>query len=96
MAGYYLYNLKSSKKIVTDPGSGQRVIQNELTVLTSGQDVVSLIKPYGGTVVLEIKKTNTYQVRFPVKDLSELDVIKTELNKKGVTATYSMVIERFE
>jgi hypothetical protein len=79
-------------QVVLDPESGQYVIFNELTILASGEDVEAIVAEFNGEIVSHIQETDTYQVRFPVKDLDELRQIRTALESKGLTAYYSVVI----
>ena len=69
--------------IVKEPGEGgQWVIVDELVILTSGQDIESLITDFNGEITINVPQTGTYQVKFPVSSLEELDIIAEELRKK--------------
>jgi len=78
---------------VVDPASGQYVLVDELTILASGEDIVGIVAEYDGEVVLYVPETDTYQVRFPVKDLKELEQIRVALESHGITAYYSIVLK---
>jgi len=73
---------------VAEPESGQLVLVDELVILASGQDVGSLISGFGGEIVIAVPQTDTYQVRFPVSSLAELDIIAAKLEQQGVQAIY--------
>jgi hypothetical protein len=77
--------------VVKEPKSGQWVVVNELIILATGQDIPSLIKVYKGEIVHFVKETDSYQVRFPVRNLNELNRIKEELRKRGIRAVYAIV-----
>ena len=69
--------------VVKEPGeAGQWVIVDELVILASGQDIEALIAGFNGEITLHAPQTGSYQVRFPVSSLEELDVIADELRKK--------------
>ena len=79
--------------VVVEPESGQLVLVNELAILASGQDVGSLVSDFGGEIVLGVPQTDTYQVRFPVSSLAELDIIAAMLEQQGVRAQYVLLGE---
>lgn len=79
--------------VVIDPESGQKVLTNELTILGSGEDIGSLIKPYRGEITASIKETDTYQIRFPVSNLDQLKVIQSKLRQKGLTVYLSLILD---
>ena len=77
--------------VVKEPESGQWVLVNELVILSSGQDIPLLIEQFRGKITLSVTETNSYQVRFPVSNLDELNMIRRALEKKGVKAVYAIV-----
>lgn len=79
------------ENVVVEPESGQLVLVNELAILASGQDVSSLIADFGGEITVAVPQTDTYQVRFPVSCLAELDAIAAKLEQQGVRAQYVML-----
>ena len=83
---------KLKDNVVIDPESGQKVLANELVVLDSGQDVESLVKEYGGKITVKVEETETYQVKFPVSDLNDLNIIADKLRRKGVEVTHVIVM----
>ncbi len=85
--GIYLYTQQQGNwpppNVVKEPGEGgQWVLVNELVILESGQDVQSLIAEFGGEITFSVPETDSYQVKFPVSSLEELDVIADKLRKK--------------
>jgi hypothetical protein len=77
---------------VIDPASGQPVRINELALLGSGGlDVAAAVRELGGTMVASVAETQTYQARFPVTTLDELDAIARALRARGMEATHVMV-----
>lgn len=52
------------ENVVLDPESGQYVLYNELTILASGENVEAIVAEFKGEIVLHVKETDTYQVRF--------------------------------
>lgn len=79
--------------VVREPASGQWVVVNELIILATGQDIPSIIEVYKGKIVQMIKETDSYQVRFPVRNLDELNRIKEDLAKRGIKAVYAIVMK---
>lgn len=82
--GAYLYQQSADSwppPNVVQETSGQWVLVNELAIL-SGQDVELLIEEYGGEVTVSVPETGSYQVKFPVSSLEELDIIADKLRAK--------------
>ena len=88
----FLERGRAADAVVLDPESGQYVLYDELTILTSGEDIEAILSEFNGEIVSSIQETDTYQVRFPVKDLNELRQIRIALESKGITAYYSIVL----
>ena len=77
--------------VVVDPKSGQRVLVNQLAILGEGQDVPAIVAEYGGTITIAVRETDTYQARFPVRSLKQLDAIAKKLQKRGLRTQYVFV-----
>lgn len=99
LIGIYLYTQQSKDtwppaNVVKEPESGQWVLVNELAILASGQDVESLVAEFDGEITIEVPQTDTYQVKFPVSNLEELDVIAEKLREKkpNMQVTYALVM----
>lgn len=93
VAGLYAYLFNSTSDNYRKPDTletinvvrdsdGQLLIGDQLVILASSQDVRPAIKELGGTITIFVKETNTYQVRFPVKSLEELDLVAKKLKEK--------------
>ena len=101
ITGIYFYTQQSKDKwpppnVVKEPGEGgQWVLINELIVLASGQDVELLVSKFGGEITHSVLETGTYQARFPVSSLDELDIIADKLREKekGIQVMHAFVIE---
>ena len=76
---------------VIDPKSGQRVLVNQLAILGEGQDVRTIVAEYGGTITIAVPETDTYQAKFPVRSLKQLDAIAKKLQKRGLKTQYVLV-----
>ena len=95
-----LYNQQSRDtwpppNVVKEHGeSGQWVLVNELAILGSSQDVKSLVAEFDGEITVEVPETGTYQVKFPVSSLEELDIIANKLREKepGIQVMYVIVM----
>src|ERR1051325_1062848 len=70
------------KRVVIDPKSKQRVLVDELVIFSDSKDVASIVAEYNGVVTIAVRETDTYQARFPVKSLNQLDVIADKLRKR--------------
>ena len=73
-------DLAIPKPIVVDG-----TVINDLAFLTSTEsenDIKSLVSGFGGKIVVSIPETGTYEVRFPVNTLTELDNIAIQLRQK--------------
>jgi hypothetical protein len=81
------------ENVVQDPQSGTWIIKNELVILSSEKEVRQIAEKYGGRITYSVPETASYQVYFPVNNLSELDAIKKSLQDRGTQAVYSIVIE---
>ena len=100
VVGIYLYTQQQGNwpppNVVKEPGEGgQWVLANELVILASGQDVQSLVAEFGGEITLYVQETDSYQVKFPVSSLEELDVIADKLRKKenSIQVMHAFVME---
>lgn len=82
----------SEDQIVVDPDSGQKVLKDELTILTSGHDINQLIAPYNGSIRNQVKETSSYQVKFPISDLKQLKDIKASIEESGASVMLSIVL----
>jgi hypothetical protein len=86
---------KDSERIFIEPRSGQPMLKDELVILTSGADILSVIKDYKGVITVSVPETGTYSVRFPVSSIDELNRIKDSLNlnnKGKLRAMNSLII----
>jgi hypothetical protein len=83
--------VSNDKHVVIDPKSKQRVLVNELVIFSEGKDVASIVAEYNGVVTVVVRDTDTYQARFPVKSLNQLDVIADKLRKRGLKVQYAIV-----
>lgn len=97
LTGIFIYTQKPKStwpppNVVNDGGTW--TIVNELVILNSGQDVKSLVNEFGGEITISVPETDTYQVRFPVSSLAELDAIADKLRKKenGIKVVHVFVI----
>ena len=71
---------------------GQWVLVDELVILGEGlQNIPQLVKEFGGEVTVAVTETATYQVKFPVSNLSELGLIEKKLKEKGVR-TFKVIV----
>lgn len=77
--------------VVVEPEGGELVLLNELAILACGKDVSSIVAHFGGEIVIAVPQTGTYQVRFPVSSLAELDAIAARLEQQGVQAIYVLL-----
>ncbi len=77
--------------VVVDPKSGQRVLVNQLAILGEGQDVRKIVAEYGGTITVAVPETDTYQAKFPVRSLKQLDAVAKKLQKRGLKTQYVTV-----
>lgn len=97
LVGLFLWQQSKTKwppkDVVELPGTGILVYENRLSILGSGQDIQTIVKEFGGEITLSIPETDTYEARFPVSSLMELDEIKNQLNVRGVEADYSIVVQ---
>jgi hypothetical protein len=80
-------------EVVIDPKSGQRVLVNQLAILGEGQDVRAIVAEYGGTITVAVPETDTYQAKFPVRSLKQLDIIARKLRKRGLKTQYVVVVK---
>lgn len=64
---------------VRDPETGQWVLENELGIFGSQQEIDTITQNYNATVTIDVPQTSTYQLKFPVQSLDELKTIKAEL-----------------
>jgi hypothetical protein len=82
--------------VVVDPESGQWILKNELAILASGgQDVKyveTIVAEFNGEITVRITETGTYQVKFPVSNLDELNAIKSKLNGRGLKTLHAIVL----
>jgi len=79
--------------VVKEHGEGgQWVIVDELIISTSGKDIESLIADFNGEIIIDVPQTGTYQVKFPVSSLEELDIIADELRKSGIQVMRAIVM----
>ena len=81
---------KPSKDIIEDG-----VIINKLVILGSGNktEIEEAVKKYQGEITLEVKETQTYEAKFPVDSLDELNEIKDGLNTMGIKAVNDYAID---
>ena len=79
--------------VMEDPKTGARIVKDSLVILASGQNINELIKEFDGTITLNVKETDTYRVKFPVKNFQELEEIRTKLEARGLTVVYDPVID---
>ena len=101
VGGYFFLSQKSVTQwppdnVVMEPGeSGQWVLVNELVILASGQDIKSLVAEFGGEITVSVPETDTYQVKFSVSTLEDLDIIAGKLQEKerGIQVIHSIVME---
>jgi hypothetical protein len=84
------------ENVVADPRGGGWILKNELAILASGGQnvkyVESIVAEFGGEITVSIEETGTYQVKFPVSNLGELNATKNKLNERGITAYYVIVL----
>jgi hypothetical protein len=71
------------------------VYVNRLVILGSGNDgeIKQAIMKYQGEIILKVKETETYEVKFPVNNLDELNEIKDNLNRKGIKTVNDYTID---
>lgn len=84
-------SFSQDKHAVIDPKTKQRVLVNELVIFAEGKDVASIVVEYDGVITIAVPETDTYQARFPVKSLKELDLIARKLRKRGLKVQYAIV-----
>src|SRR5690242_10185373 len=77
--------------VVVDPKSGQRVLVNQLAILGEGQDVRRIVAECGGTITVAVPETDTYQAKFPVRSLKQLDAVARKLQRRGLKTQYVIV-----
>lgn len=77
--------------VVVDPKSGQRVLVNQLAILGDGQDVRAIVAEHGGTITVAVPETDTYQAKFKVRSLKQLDAIAKKLQARGLKTQYVLV-----
>jgi hypothetical protein len=77
---------------VLDPESGQWVLKDELILVLEGQDVNQLVAEFGGEITFAVPEGDTYQVRFPVSNLAELERIHSELEERGIVAARAILL----
>jgi hypothetical protein len=65
---------------------------NELAILASGQDVATIVREFDGEITVSVPQTDTYQVKFPVSDLEELNEIARELEERGLRAQHVIIM----
>lgn len=80
------------ENVVVEPEGGQLVLVNELAILASGHDVSAIVAGLGGEITIAVPKTDTYQARFAVSSLAELDAIAAKLEQRGLRAQYVIVM----
>ena len=97
--GFYFYNQSQGSwpppNVVREPGeAGQWVLVNELAIIASGQEIMPLITEFGGEITIFVSETGTYQVKFPVSSLEDLDIIADKLREKenGIKVMRAIVI----
>jgi hypothetical protein len=78
-------------RVVVDPKSKQRVFVDELVIFAEGKDVASIVAEYDGVITISVPQTETYQARFRVKSLRELDAVASKLRKRGLKVQYVIV-----
>lgn len=77
--------------VVIDPKSGQRVLVNQLAILGEGKDVRNIVAECGGTITIAVPETDTYQAKFPVRSLKQLDAVAKKLQQQGLKTQYVIV-----
>ncbi len=99
VVGIYLYTQQPEDTwppphVVKLPESETWALDNELVILASGRDVESLVREFGGEITISVPETDTYQVKFPVSTLEELNAIADKLRKKesGIRVIYAFVM----
>lgn len=71
-------------------------IVNDLVFLAvSSKDIGSLVAEFDGKIVSQVPETGTYEVRFPVSSLEEVDTIANQLRerRKGIQIVHSYIYE---
>lgn len=81
-------NRSPDENAIKDPESGQWILGDELGIFADEQVINDVVYSYRGELTISIPKTSTYQVKFPVSSLDELNVIKQELENKGIQTMY--------
>lgn len=65
-----------------------------LASIESPEDIESLVSEFGGKIVVSVPETSTYEVRFPVTSLKEIDIIADKLRKKsGIQVVHAYYYE---
>jgi len=77
--------------VVVDPKTKQRVLVNELVIFGEGKVVASIVAEYDGVITIAVPETDTYQARFRVKSLKELDTVARKLRGRGLKVQYALV-----
>lgn len=80
-------------EVVVDPQSGQRVLVNQLAILGEGQDVRAIVAEHDGVITVAVPETDTYQAKFPVRSLKQLDAIAWKLQRRGLKTQYVVVVK---
>lgn len=80
------------KNAIKDPESGQWILKDELVIIATEQVVEDLIEAFSGEISIAIPETSTYQVKFPVSSLEELNIIKQELEAQDVQVMHVLLI----
>ena len=89
----YSWGTWREKDIVVDPTSGQPVLVNELVILGgSSEEVTDAVRRLGGRITVAVPETESYQARFPVHNLTELDTIADQLKGGGFQAIYVILV----
>jgi hypothetical protein len=84
---------------ITADATGQKVVKNEVVVVLNPQTInpdariLQIANVNGGTVIGGIKQTLTYQISFPVADLTALESIRLSLEQTTDLPTRSTKCE---
>lgn len=90
----FLRYSKTPNNVVIDPESRQKILVNELIILASDKEKVSkIVKEFNGETTISVTETGTYQVKFPVNNLAELNIIMGKIINSGIKVQHVLVLE---
>jgi hypothetical protein len=78
-------------EVVVDTASGQRVLMGELIVVGAAALAEPAIARHHGSIRRHVPETSTYEVRFPVSRLDDLEATARALRARGLTVSFAYV-----